>query len=1007
MQFSTGEHTKSGYRDGFDHMSNQQNHGGFRESRGLTVAALVCALLVWFAAAGQSDPTPVLNPANGHYYEEVAVAAGITWADARNAAASRVFMGVRGHLITIASAGEDQFASTAFPTAVANQWFLGGFQPDGSPEPSGGWTWATGEPWAYTNWNSGEPNNSNNEGSLNFWPNGRWNDSAHLANHGGYVVEYEPNTPVPNGAPRGLSAAAVAFDRVELAWTDGSTNETGFEIERRGASGVFRHIALVGANVRAYADLGVIQNTTYGYRVRAINGGGDSAYSNEVDAVTPSDPALRISFLPPVTYALTGTQELDADDFDGDGKIDLAVAVLNDVAVLYGLGNGAFEAPAYLGMGVSGTGQMVGVDVNGDGAKDMVFVAGPWGGNKVYVLRRTAARSYAPPVIYTVGTRPFHVVAHDFNGDDKPDLAVTNHESHSLGVLLNNGDGTFGSHTTFGGGNYPGRLAVGDFNDDSHADLAMTNIVGGNVRIYLSNGGGGFNDAGAVGVGSYPTDLLAHDFTGDGILDLAVANDFDHTLSLLTGNGSGTFGGQRVFRANTYPLGMKGADFELDGDLDIATSDAGTDYFSVFVNVGGGTLRTPRSFTSGGRDCRTITTGYFNGDDLVDVAIGNSTDASVSVFINNAVPILVAPTNLTATAVSNTKINLVWTHTSGSEHGFNIERKIGSGSFVPLVTVGPNVTTYSNAFLSPNTQYTYRVRAFRGTARSDWAVSGPVTTLPLPADPTDLTATAVSSTRINLAWVDNATDENGYKIEKKTGSGGSFGQIATVGAGGTSYPNIFLTPNTEYTYRVRAYRGTDHSGYATSSPVTTPALPGAPTNLTATAASSTRINLSWTDNAVDENGFLIERRRSGTGFFRVHKVGPNVTTWANAFLQPNTEYTYRVRAYRGPDHSAYATSTPVTTLALPAAPTNVTAAAASRTRVVVTWTDVATDEAGYKIEKKTGSGVFVHIVTVGANVSSYTNHFLTPNTQYTYRVRAYRGADHSAYATSNRVTTPP
>ena len=365
------------------------------------------------------------------------------------------------------------------------------------------------------------------------------------------------------------------------------------------------------------------------------------------------------------------------------------------------------------------------------------------------------------------------------------------------------------------------------------------------------------------------------------------------------------------------------------------------------------------------------------------------------------------PSDLTAAAVSSTKINLAWVDNSGSEDGFKIERKTGSGSFGQIVTVGPNVTTYSNGFLMPNTEYTYQVRAYQGSTNSGYAVSSPVTTPPLPADPTNLTATPVTSTRINLTWTDNATDETGYKIEKKTGAGGSFSQITTAAANATSYANIFLTPDTEYTYRVRAYRGTDNSGYATSTPVTTPALPAVPTNLTATVASSTRIDLAWTDNSGDETGFFVERKVASAGFFLINKVGANVTTYASISLIPNTQYTYRVRAYRGPDNSAYATSTPVTTLPLPAAPTNVTATVFSRTRVDLTWTDNATGETGYKIEKKTGTGAFTHIVSVGANVTSYSNSFLTPNTQYAYRVRAYRGADHSAYGTSNAVRTLP
>lgn len=89
-----------------------------------------------------------------------------------------------------------------------------------------------------------------------------------------------------------------------------------------------------------------------------------------------------------------------------------------------------------------------------------------------------------------------------------------------------------------------------------------------------------------------------------------------------------------------------------------------------------------------------------------------------------------------------------------------------------------------------------------------------------PAAPSSLGASVVSSSQINLSWTDNSTNEQGFKIERKTGAG-SFSQIATVGANVTSYPDSSLSSSTSYTYRVRAYNGSGDSNYSNEASATT------------------------------------------------------------------------------------------------------------------------------------------------------------------------------------------
>jgi hypothetical protein len=264
-----------------------------------------------------------------------------------------------------------------------------------------------------------------------------------------------------------------------------------------------------------------------------------------------------------------------------------------------------------------------------------------------------------------------------------------------------------------------------------------------------------------------------------------------------------------------------------------------------------------------------------------------------------------APSGLTATAASTTSISLTWVDQSTNEDTFKIERALGAGAFSQVATVGPNITTYADSGLTAGTSYSYRVRASNTGGDSAYSNTATATTVPTaPAVPSGLSATAASSTSINLTWVDNSTNETSFKIERALGAG-AFSQVGTVGAGVTTYADSGLTAGTSYSYRVRASNTGGDSAYSnTASATTLPTPPAAPTGLVATAVSRTQINLTWVDQANNENGFKIERKDGGGSFAEIATVGANVTTYADTGLTRNTRYTYRVRAYNSAGNSA-------------------------------------------------------------------------------------------------------
>lgn len=170
-----------------------------------------------------------------------------------------------------------------------------------------------------------------------------------------------------------------------------------------------------------------------------------------------------------------------------------------------------------------------------------------------------------------------------------------------------------------------------------------------------------------------------------------------------------------------------------------------------------------------------------------------------------------APSNLIATAVSNNRIDLSWTDNSNNETGFKIERRTESGTYIEIATVGANVTTYSDTGLSESTRYYYRVRAYNSAGYSNY--SNEASSITLLNAPSNLTATAVSSSRIDLRWTDNSGKELGFKIERRTDTT-PFVEIATVGANSTFYSDTGLSRRTRYYYRIRAYNNDVNSAYS-------------------------------------------------------------------------------------------------------------------------------------------------------------------------------------------------
>jgi len=275
------------------------------------------------------------------------------------------------------------------------------------------------------------------------------------------------------------------------------------------------------------------------------------------------------------------------------------------------------------------------------------------------------------------------------------------------------------------------------------------------------------------------------------------------------------------------------------------------------------------------------------------------------------------PTNLVATALSETSIGVTWEDHSSDEDGFKLDRRVSgdvsADAWVRVVTTTANDTSETDTGLTAGTKYYFKVKAYNAGGNSSYSNVDDATTPggdPPPAAPTNLTATAVSSTQIDLAWEDQSSDEDGFRIDRrKTGVTTWTVPFVSKGANTSTHSDTGLPAEMKYYYRVRAYNGGGESSNTAVADATTLAAtppPAAPTNLTATAVSSTQIDLAWEDQSSDEDGFRIDRRKTGVTTWTVPFVskGANTSTHSDSGLPAETKFYYRVRAYNAGGESS-------------------------------------------------------------------------------------------------------
>jgi hypothetical protein len=370
-------------------------------------------------------------------------------------------------------------------------------------------------------------------------------------------------------------------------------------------------------------------------------------------------------------------------------------------------------------------------DIDGDGKPDMIVTN--FAGNTVSVFRNNSisgsitTSSFDTKVDFPTGAGPYGVAIGDIDGDGKPDLVVLNYSDNTVSVYKNTSTtgiistGSFAARIDFSSGSGPTAISVGDLDGDNKPDLVVTNSGSGNVSVFRNTSTPGSITSGSFATrvdfttGTNPYQVAICDVDGDGKPDLAVTNTGSNTISVFRnistpGNfTTSSFATKVDFNSGSNPRGISFTDINGDGKPDLIVANQFIYTVSVFRNTSSPGLINASSFAAmidfpTGNGPYGVAISDIDGDGKPDLVLASSQANSITVLRNTiasisppSAPTLQVITQPTCSLTSGTVVlgNLpstgTWTITE-TPLGNTIS---GSGTTTTIPGLSPGTYTFS------------------------------------------------------------------------------------------------------------------------------------------------------------------------------------------------------------------------------------------------------------------------------------------------------------------------
>ena len=371
---------------------------------------------------------------------------------------------------------------------------------------------------------------------------------------------------------------------------------------------------------------------------------------------------------------------------------DLATANETDgtVSVLTNNGNGNFTtATTIIADTPNKTVSVVAGDFNGDGKMDLAVANST--DNNVIIFTNAGNATFAPMFTNVFGYYPYYLMAGDFNGDGKTDYAATMIGAPFFAVEFNRGNTNFYS-TGLISANYSQFGVAVDVNGDGYLDVITANYSDKTLTVNTNNGQGVFYQSSSPVLASGPSSIGVGDFYGTGKPALAVSCSGNSNVFLLSNQGGGIFVSNAAINLGATVAFVTAADMNGDGKPDLICAVGGTslviltnDWHGNFAPFA--TLAMPNS-----GNAISITVADVNGDGFPDVIFSDITNNMVSIFTNSSPARLALGGVLAGNGYGLTNLNVNFSQLSGTISPSQLARGVltnnETGVTLTNVTVG-------------------------------------------------------------------------------------------------------------------------------------------------------------------------------------------------------------------------------------------------------------------------------------------------------------------------------